>query len=226
MSWFSREMQKVRWRAKQKYIHKFIFIHIPKTGGSSINFTLGIPREHVTAFELRGRIGAERWEKKFKFAFVRNPWDRAVSSFHFARIRNSRFVALTFSDWLQLAYVERHPLYFDLPHSFSPQFDWINDRKEDVIVDFVGRFENLQQDFATVCERIGHPVVEKLRHSNKTKHEDYRHYYRDKDVDLVAKWYKKDIEFFGYTFDPSNSAPQPIRYLNESAGIGLKQVAV
>lgn len=228
MSWLSHELRTSSWRFRQKYLLNFTFVHIPKSAGTSITRALGIvaEQEHKTAMELRGRIGADRWEKKFVFAFVRNPWDRAVSSFHFAVTRNkpSRFVGLTFSEWLQIAYVDRHPLYFDLPHPFLPQFDWISDSRDNVLVDFVGRFENLQQDFDVVCERIGRPVVV-LPHSNPTKHEDYRHYYKDKDVDVIAHWYKKDIEHFGYTFDRPTSIPLLFER-TRSAKAALKQVAV
>ena len=206
MSWLTHQIRKTGWRVRQKYVHNFAFIHIPKTGGTSINRALGLADEHKTAMQLRGRLG-ERWDRKFRFAFVRNPWDRAVSSFRFALDQNkdSRFVALTFREWLRLAFVERHPLYFDLPVSFLPQFDWISDQEDNLLVDFVGRFENLQADFAKVCERIGCAGL-KLPHYNSTKHDDYRSYYDDESIEIIARWHKKDIEQFGYEFSQSASA--------------------
>jgi chondroitin 4-sulfotransferase 11 len=204
MSWLTHRVRNAQWRIRQKYVHNFAFIHIPKTGGTSINRALGLADEHKTALQLRGRLGAERWERKFRFAFVRNPWDRAVSAFKFARDRNkdSRFVALSFRDWLRLAYVERHPLYFDTPVSFLPQFDWISDDSDCVLVDFVGRFENLAVDFTNVCERIGRKVPT-LPHHNSTKRDDYRSYYDDESIEIIAHWYRKDIEYFCYEFSPS-----------------------
>ncbi len=201
MSRLTQEYRAFHWRLRQKYFHDFVFIHIPKTAGTSIYRSLGLAGEHRTALQLRGRLRERRWHTKFKFAFVRNPWDRAVSSFLHATVINkdSRFVALTFSDWLRLAYVERHPLYFDVPHSFSPQYDWISDGEDNLIVDFVGRFENLREDFATICGRIGRPGLD-LPHHNATKHADYRTYYKDRDIEIIARWYKKDIDYFGYTF--------------------------
>lgn len=201
VSWLTRELRTTRWRIRQKYFHNFVFIHIPKTAGTSINDAFGLDGEHKTALQLRGRLGRERWNKKFKFAFVRNPWDRIVSSFQFAIVRNkdSRFVSLTFSEYIKLAYVDRHPLYFDSPHSFSPQFDWISDNDDNVIVDFVGRFENLDDDFAKVCERIGRPGL-RLPHRNATKRGDYRRYYQDRDIEIIAHWYKKDLDHFDYRY--------------------------
>jgi chondroitin 4-sulfotransferase 11 len=212
MSWLTQELRTTRWHLRQKYLLDFVFIHIPKTAGSSIHRTLELTAEHKTALQLRGRLGKRRWERKFKFAFVRNPWDRVVSSFHYAatRTKNSRFVDLTFSQWLKLAYVDRHPLYFDAPHLFSPQYDWISDNDDNLIVDFVGRFENLEHDFAKVCERIGRTGLQ-LPHDNATKHQDYRHYYKDSEIEIIARWYKKDIEHFGYVFSAPTVIAHPIR---------------
>lgn len=230
MSRLSHALQTARWRVRQKYLHNFIFVHVPKTAGTSIVHTLGIPRIHQTAYDIRGRIGARRWEQKFKFAFVRNPWDRTVSLFHFASARarglsNSRYIALTFTDWLQLAFVERHALYFDFPHSFSPQFDWISDFEDRIIVDFVGRFENIQQDFATICERMRRPIMV-LPHDNQTNRKDYRYYYKDSDVEIIAKWYEKDINYFGYTFEPHALPRHAAMRSVDSSNFGLKHIAV
>lgn len=213
MSWLTQELRSVRWRIRQKYFHDFVFIHIPKTGGTSIGKALGTDGPHLTAAQLRGRLGRERWERKFKFAFVRNPWDKAVSSFHHAAFieRDSRFTALTFRDWLRLAYVERHPLYFDRPHTFAPQLHWIADIQNNLLVDFVGRFENLRDDFRTICERIGRRATV-LPHYHYTPHDDYRSYYTDRDAEIIASWYQLDIDYFGYVF----SAPtvEPARQLS------------
>lgn len=212
MSRLSGRLKNVRWQLRQKYVDNFIFIHVPKTAGTSVVRTLGIPRIHETASDIRNRLGARRWEGKFKFAFVRNPWDRAVSLFHFAAgpsrgLCNSRYIALSFREWLKFAYVDRHPLYFDFPHSFGPQLEWISDLDGNVIVDFVGRFENLRQDFATICARLGLSTAV-LPHYGASKHDDYRSYYKDEDVDIIAKWYKKDIEHFGYAFEPTDRQPE------------------
>ena len=189
-----------------------MFVHIHKTAGSSINKTLGLVREHKTALELRGRLGNDRWNRKFKFAFVRNPWDRIVSMFYFAvRMKAIPFVALSFPEWLKLAFVDKHPLYFNHPVPFRPQLDWITDSNDNVIVDFIGRFEDLDRDFATVCERIGKPRLE-LPRENDLPRRDYHSYYDDKSAAIVARWYHKDIEHFEYQFKP----------LKHSARIWLK----
>ena len=61
---------------------EFVFIHINKTGGSSIELALGYSPEHKTAVVKRKELGKGAWKKLFSFTIVRNPWDRAVSHYH------------------------------------------------------------------------------------------------------------------------------------------------
>jgi hypothetical protein len=83
---------------------------------------------------------------------------------------------------------------------FLPQLEWITDEKGDIIVDFVGRFENLQADFDTVCDEINLERQD-LHHENRSRHDDtYRSYYDDETKAIVEDCFKADIEYFGYEF--------------------------
>src|SRR6185503_16105565 len=139
-----------------------IFVHVQKTGGSSIEAALrrydtNIPekpfnaRRHLGARDIRQLVPADAWSASLKFAFVRNPWDRLVSWYYMcvqAPMPNA------FG-----RYVKEHAKSFDdfvmRPHGMMerttvPQMDYIADTDGRVIVDFVGRYETLQADFAEV----------------------------------------------------------------------------
>ena len=78
------------------------------------------------------------------------------------------------------------------------QSEFVTDAEGRVIVDFVGRFERLAEDFAHVCRTIG--VEAELPHVNPSRHADYRTYYSDHSRALVAEHFAEDIERFGYRF--------------------------
>jgi len=180
---------------------EFVFIHINKTGGSSIEKALGCRFEHKTALRKRAELGKEVWKKLFSFAFVRNPWDRVVSHYHHRLMTNQtglRTDTPGFNAWVQLAYGEKAPEYYDKPKMFMPQWNWLIDGKGKLLVDYIGRFENLQADFAQVCLRLNRQA--ELPHLKKSERGDYREYYNAASIEIVRQWFKSDIEKFGYEF--------------------------
>jgi hypothetical protein len=85
------------------------------------------------------------------------------------------------------------------------QKDFVTDESGNLIVDFIGRFENLTEDFARVCRRIG--ISAQLPHRNKSGRGDYRGQYSDRTAQMIADAFRDDIEFFGYDFDGPRSQP-------------------
>jgi hypothetical protein len=227
---------------------KCVFVHIPKTAGQSIEYVflnlldltwetraplllrrndrpeLGPPRlAHLKASEyVRYKyMSQELFDEYYKFSFVRNPWDRLISiykhfGFHY-RYEFKTFLMKKFKDtmWLNKSWF------------VGPQSDFV--RKEDgsLIVDFIGKFENLQNDFDHVCQQIGLQPT-KLPYVNRSKTEAnpslhlkgfttyvwwllrgkhlqgfkrYQDYYDNESKELVAQLYKQDVELFGYEFD-------------------------
>jgi chondroitin 4-sulfotransferase 11 len=190
---------------------KCIFVHIQKTGGASIEELLrgNDPdiqdnslqgRRHISAGELRTLVPPEIWNSYFKFAFVRNPWDRLVSWYHmcvqtptanpFARYVKDN--APTFDDFLTKTTTGMGE------RTTRNQLDYVTNERGEVIVDFVGRYEQLGDEFARVRERLG--LGAELPHVNRSTHDNYRNYYTDEMRDIVAQRFAKDIRHFGYAF--------------------------
>jgi hypothetical protein len=179
----------------------FIFIHINKTGGSSIENALGLRFEHKTALEKMREVGPEQWERSFTFTVVRNPWDKVASHYHYRVMTNQTGLGLNpigLPAWVKRAYRERDPFYFDKPRMFMPQIRWIADDSGRILVDRIARFETLQQDFADICSRIGRDAS--LPHLKRSVRGDYRQYYDDESVEIIANWFREDIERFDYQF--------------------------
>jgi len=187
--------------AHERHVRPFVFIHINKTGGSSIERALGLHLEHMTALEKRAQLGANYWDRKFSFAFVRNPWDRAVSHFHYRVQTNQTGLGnreVSFESWVHLCFGQRDPRFFDKPKIFMPQIRWLTDEQGRQLVDFVGRFDRLDADFETVSVRLGRSV--RLPHVKTSSRGDYRSYYGAASRALVGDWYAEDVERFGFQF--------------------------
>ena len=151
---------------------------------------------HITARELRDELPPGMFDEYFKFSFVRNPWDWQVSIYHYV---------------LQSPENEFHELVRGF-RDFAEYLDWRINREGpelltefvlsetgEPLVDYIGRYETLAEDFAKVCERIG--IASTLPHKNRSAHRDFREYYTPATRALVAEAYREDIEYFGYEFE-------------------------
>jgi len=197
---------------------RYVFIHIPKCAGSSIHRALntlhaqrsllvGKPKyhKHAKAVKVREVLGPA-WNECFKFAFVRNPWDLMVSSYHWwltyaelypalhedvARVREmGTFSVFIRSEFGRLMLNE---------HYGGDLTEWISDGHE-IVVDFVGRYENLNEDWSKVCRALQVSTLP-LERENQVVRQDYRVFYDDESRELVANRFCRTIELFGYRFD-------------------------
>ena len=191
---------------------KMIFVHIPKNAGESIEICLGgyqdkkklwgtekgVVLQHLKACELQEKIGDQVFNDYFKFTFVRNPFSKCLSEYFWEN------ESLNFNDWVKLKLgdlinqSENNTRIMRQKHNLE-QYKFIYDTSDNCLVDFIGRFEKLQEDFNIVCDKIGIPR-QKLPHTNKSKHKHYTEYYDDETRQIVAEKYAKDIEYFGYEF--------------------------
>jgi chondroitin 4-sulfotransferase 11 len=181
--------------------HKFIFIHITKTGGTSIQKLFqGKLKTHKFAKNYKKLIGDEKWNNYFKFAFVRNPWDKMVSQYFFIQKKHKGNYELTFREFILGFESFSQGNGEDISVEFNPvQLPWILDDDGNCLVDFIGKFENFQKDFDLVCDKIG-VAQRQLPHKNKSKHKNYTEYYDEETRAIVAKQFAKDIEYFDYKF--------------------------
>ena len=188
-------------RNKHLYLNNFAFVHINKTAGSSVRKALGIHGDHKTALEKIEWMGKKRWNKKFTFTIVRNPFGKVVSHYCY-RIKtnqlNMRVDNVSFEEWIHLTYDRKDENYYDSHKMFMPQCDWISDKSGNVIVDYICRFESLREDFAYVCDKIG--VDATLPQENATEHDHYSKYYNKYTKKIISRCFEKDIEKFGYRF--------------------------
>ena len=224
--------------------YRCVFVHIPKTAGQSIEqFFLNLHKltwsqtdrdrllmrknqdpakgpsrlAHMTAEEYYqcGHISEQTFNNYFSFAFVRNPWARLVSEYLHKKIDKE----MSLKEFVLEGLPHPDPLC-DKHRHIIPQSDFIFDDRGNQIVDFVGRFENLQRDFDHVCRQLGledstlphrnssysprRLLLRKIRHlfnSQQRVKKHYTEYYDEELFEIVADMYAEDIKRFNYQFE-------------------------
>ena len=183
---------------------KVIFIHIPRTGGTSIELALTgknwwhVDRatKHLTRDQAH-QIYAEHWEQYLKIAIVRNPWDWMVSLYHSHNYTRSAARGVSWREYV------KHPRLAPHEQDTVIQSDIIGND-----IDLVLRFENLEQDFNHLCSRIGIVAPELPNYSARSgragdNKQHYSHYYDAELRDVIANRHIADICRFNYKFEQS-----------------------
>ena len=222
--------------------YKCIYIHIPKVAGLSVHSffadllgyklkahaPLSLKAGHIKArdFLAHGLIDREVFDRYFKFAFVRNPWDRIVSEYKFrGHPRKFSFKTFLFKNLPD-------PSEDDQYIHILPQHEFLFDTEGQQLVDFIGKFEQIHEDFHHVCQVLdvaesalphrnklpkflnmprsfedacttfrNSLSIEQKRNLKKNTYAHYTEYYDDESREFVASLYQKDIEAFAYKFD-------------------------
>ena len=181
--------------------HKFIFIHVPRTGGSSIesqfNYNEGREKnKHWTLYDWQNHLDQEVFNDYFKFTFIRNPWDIVISNYVSTWYNDKKHGgAIGKRSGKSLEYFLRH---FTLPiHQHGDSFfDFFDPEK----IDFIGKFENRKQDLGFISNKIEYEISSGIHIRKNFKQKHYTKYYDDETRQIVAERYAKDIEYFGYKF--------------------------
>lgn len=195
---------------------EFIFVHVPKTSGSSISRICGFGYSNHNRLNRLIIDSGLDCSKYFKFTFVRNPWDRYISSFfywkqytpkrlnrisksenikRYTEIKNYYDVVDKYEDPMEfLRHIHDDRTLVKCMNSFRPQSLWLDDR-----LDFIGRFETRAHDLKLVCGVIDIPYVDQT--TNKTKRSDYRAYYTPECVDMLKDIYQSDIDRLNYEYE-------------------------
>lgn len=200
--------------------HKFVFVAVPKTGTHAVRQALRgnlapgdieqvrffvekslpipelarIQHGHITLEELRPHLPPEQFAALFKFAFVRNPFDRFISYCSF--VTRGRGGFLKSPQRVMAHFIQNPPWQHIL---FRPQYSFICSAEGDLLADYVGRVEDMQTSYDEICRRCGIPSSP-LEKVNATRRADYRQYYDPALAAGVARLYARDLELFDYRF--------------------------
>ncbi len=190
------------------YSKKFIFIHINKTAGTSIekalceygqkrtvskennDFKMSKQSQHFNYKEYREFLGAD-YDDYFKFTVIRNPFDRVASYYYGGNAISNE---LNFSDWIVDRYQNKN--FQDFERMYSDYKHWIGDEKMDLIL----RFENLSSDFEILKEKLNLDC--ELGFHNVTKHKKhYSKYYNEKTKEIIQNFFSDELKKFNYKYE-------------------------
>ena len=190
-----------------------IFIHIPRTGGTTVHKVLDkyasrIP-DHILGVEAK-----KKWPRFFRYTIMRNPYTRMVSCYEcqFPREPDHYHLpqepdSLTFDRYVEIITDGWHDDHDsggspNFQH-WRPQTDWIFDDDGRLIVDYIGHTETLEKDVNEISRLIGAETITTPPIINKSDwrySDNYRQYFNDDTRKKVEKYYEKDIDFLKVKF--------------------------
>ncbi|RTI85100.1 sulfotransferase family 2 domain-containing protein [Campylobacter jejuni] len=194
-----------------------IFIHVPKVAGTSIERVVFETDKwlvgHVRALDYINQ-DKNKFESYFSFAFVRNPFDRMVSAFHYLKKGGRNDYDKNWADenlknfdtFEQFVLALKNKNIKDKILSwqhFTPQYKFICDENKNILVNFIGKLENINNDFKIVKNELN--FDRNLIHSNSSKHEIFSNYYNEKTYNIIAELYKEDFALFDYDLEYKES---------------------
>lgn len=195
--------------------HKAVYLHIPKTAGTSLTAVFnnkvnwkklyndylvgydkkkGLYTQHLSLKQIQ-TVYNKNVDDYYVFCFVRNPWEKILSTFTYFHSKKNYSVEDIKNK--HLMNFLNTPKWADPAHK-KTQVSFLESATEKQ-VDFIGRFESLEKDFKIVCDKL--KIEYKLPSLNKSKHTHYSNYYTPETKKIIEDVYGEDIEKFKYTFE-------------------------
>lgn len=183
-----------------------IFVHIPKTAGTSIlSALLNDPALKIKGHKIAKDYAYEAWLSSFSFSVVRNPYDRFVSHwlYHTTNYNGYKFSRLGID--IQNKSLEEY-FYITTQVVSRYKYNWLSMTKflyhpSDKPLDFLLRFENLDQDWTELCDILDIPKTLSLPQLNTTPHDHYKKYYNATTKELITNYYYQDFIAYGYDIE-------------------------
>lgn len=145
---------------------------------------------HITATEIRNRIGNKFWSNYFKFCFERNPWDKAISLYYYNfNNKKPKTSLLEYLKNVKINYLSNWSIYTE------------NDK--DIVVDYIASYENLDQELKFFSKRLGLPnnlALPRAKGNFRKDHRNYREIMNIEEKELIADICSREIELFDFTF--------------------------
>lgn len=199
---------------------KFIFIHIPKTAGTSISVKIKSkryfgtsfkPHVHATLLEIKDLLG-QKFDSYYSFSFVRNPWERLHSLYYFLCYKE--IYKDKGENWDQKEFIKKGFKWWLMEHQWWPpalkgqglcaqkrvQSDYLINQTGEIAVKDVFTYENLNNDLIILGKKIKIDLSN-LPHEKKLNRSSYKEAYCSETIDFVATYHQKDVELFNYSFD-------------------------
>ncbi|WP_199769996.1 sulfotransferase family 2 domain-containing protein [Helicobacter canadensis] len=205
-----------------------IFIHIPKVAGTSIERVVFESSKwlvgHKKAIDYIKK-DKDKFESLFSFAFVRNPFDRTVSAFHYLKGRSCTLGDKRWADIHLKDYENFNDFALALENKtvrdkilswmhFVPQYRFVCDENRSILVNFIGKFENIEKDFEVVKKQL--KINRDLVHANSSSHESYKKYYNEQTYQIISEIYRNDFELFDYDLEYANLFNQSLNDLQKN----------
>ena len=215
--------------------YKFIFVHIPKNAGTTATKILstytywsdlelggtkfgeslapiyanrfGIGK-HTRAETIRNILGEQVWDRSFKFALVRDPFARTFSIFRFLRQWKDWPNSHIMNDFTTFESFVTSKFFLESSGPdgmFNPQFTWVTNMNGNIVLNHVGKVENMSDSFRILNEASNLSIsINKIERINESGAADeHQAAYTDAARAVVMKRYQRDFVLFGYKTSPS-----------------------